>query len=82
MDDKNPINLEGEFISLMQELSAKIKANKEAGLYDEWDATVLQAKVQNVIDHGDTSRYGEQCPEGHGNIDECGWSPSMGYHCT
>ena len=81
-EDKKPLDLEDEFSRLMEEVLEKIKANEVGGLYAPWEASYLDRKVSNLIDHGDTTNYGEQCPEGHGNIDDCGWSPSMGYHCT
>jgi hypothetical protein len=81
-EDKNPLDLEAEFSRLMQGVLDQIKVNKDAGLYDDFEASDLEIKVKNFLDHGDSSNYGEQCPEGHGNIDDCGWSPSMGYHCT
>ncbi len=81
-EDKKPLDLEAEFSRLMEEVIEGIKHKEEAHIYAPWEASYLEQKVRNVVDHGDTSRNGEQCPEGHGNIDECGWSPSMGYHCT
>jgi hypothetical protein len=74
------MNLEEEFEKLMQEVIDKIQTKKDSGEYDEWDANDLIEKVKAVLDHGDTSRYGNRCPEGHSDPD-CGWSPSMGYHC-
>jgi hypothetical protein len=75
------MNLEQEFCKLMQEVIDKIQSKKDSGDYDAWDATELTEKVQSIMDHGDTSRYGSRCPEGHTDPD-CGWSPSMGYHCS
>jgi hypothetical protein len=80
-EDKKPLDLEVEFSNLMEEVILKIKANKKSGLYADWEASYLERQVKNLIDHGDTTNYGEQCPLGCGNIDDCGWSPSMGYHC-
>ena len=73
-------DLETEFKNLMQEVIDKIQAKKESGEYDSWDASELTEKVQGVLDNMDHSRYGEICPLGHDDPD-CGWSPSMGYHC-
>lgn len=74
------MDVEKEFETLMKEVLEKIEAKKKAGEYDSWDADDLASKVQAILDHGDTSNYGNRCPEGHSDPD-CGWSPSMGYHC-
>lgn len=74
------LDLEEEFQKLMQEVLDKIQAKKDAGEYDTWVAQELTDKVKSVLDQRDTSRYGNRCPEGHSDPD-CGWSPSMGYHC-
>jgi hypothetical protein len=75
------MNMELEFQKLMQEVIGKIQSKKDSGEYDEWDANDLVQRVRSILDHGDTSRYGNNCPEGH-NDSDCGWSPSMGYHCS
>lgn len=74
------MNLDQEFEKLMNEVVEKIKAKQTAGEYDKWDAQYLTSLVENIIDHGDTSRCGNKCPNGHDDPN-CGWSPSMGYHC-
>lgn len=74
------MNLDEEFQKLMQEVIDKIQSKKDSGEYDTWDAADLTERVKSVLDHGDTSRYGNRCPEGHTDPD-CGWSSSMGYHC-
>ena len=74
------MNIEEEFKKLMQEVIDKIKYKKEAGEYEYWDAAALTQRVVSILDHGDTSRYGDTCPDGHD--DDCGWSASMGYHCS
>jgi len=76
------IDLEEEFERLMNEVLDKIKASQIDGSYTPWEAEDLTGRVKNLLDHGDTSRFGNRCPEGHGDIEECGWSPSMGYHCS
>ena len=73
-------DLEEEFKKLMQEVNDKIKEKASNGEYDEWDAAALTEMVNNILNQGDTSRYGNVCPDGHDY--ECGWSPSMGYHCS
>ena len=75
------MDLEQEFQKLMHEVIDKIQSKKDSGEYDTWDANDLDRKVKSILDHGDTSNYGNQCPEGH-TYSECGWSPSMGYHCS
>lgn len=74
------IDIEEEFRKLMQEVVDKINDEKSNGGYNSFDAQYLITKVENCIDHGDESRHGFRCPEGHTDPD-CGWSPSMGYHC-
>ena len=64
----------------MQEVIDKIQSKKDSGEYDRWDASYLLERVENILDHGDISNHGNQCPDGHTDS-ECGWSPSMGYHC-
>lgn len=81
-EDKKPLDLEEEFSRLMQKVINEVRHACEEGLYTAFEASYLEHQLKNLIDHGDTTNYGEQCPEGHGNIDECGWSPSMGYHCS
>lgn len=75
------MDIEQEFQKLIQEALAKIRAKQEAGEYQVWEAGPLMEKFNGILDHGDTSRYGERCPHGHSDLD-CGWSPSMGYHCS
>jgi hypothetical protein len=75
------MDLEQEFQKLMQEVIDKIQSKKDSGEYDTWDAFDLDQKVKSILDHGDTSRHGNQCPDGHDDL-HCGWSPSMGYHCA
>jgi hypothetical protein len=74
------MNIEEEFQTLMQEAISKVEEKKSRGEIDQWDALNLIQKIENCLDHGDTSNYGNRCPEGHTDPD-CGWSPSMGYHC-
>jgi hypothetical protein len=74
------MDLELEFNKLMQEVLDKIKAKNTSGEYSPWEANDLSDKVLSVMDHGSTSNY-DSCPEGHTDPD-CGWSPSMGYHCS
>lgn len=74
-------NLDTEFKKLMEEVLEKIQEQKASGKYESWEAGELTDKVNAIIDHGDVSNFGRQCPEGHTDPD-CGWSPSMGYHCT
>lgn len=74
--------MEEEFNKLMQEVIDRINEKEQAGELTKWDALHLIDKVKAIIDHGDTSTYGIRCPDGHSDIDDCGWSPSMGYHCN
>lgn len=74
------IDLEEEFQKLMEEVIDKINDKENAGTYNSIIASNLITKIKSLLDHGDTSRYGNSCPEGH-NDPDCGWSPSMGYHC-
>jgi hypothetical protein len=74
------MNLEEEFQRLMQEVIANINSKVESGKYDKWNAQDLIQMVENILDHGDTSRYSNACPHGHQH--DCGWSSSMGYHCS
>ena len=74
-------NLDEEFQKLMDEVIDKIQSKKDSGDYDEWDTAELTEKVKSFLNHKNTSHYGNKCPEGHSDPD-CGWSPSMGYHCT
>lgn len=73
-------DIEDEFKKLMQEAIDKVNDKMTRGEYDLYEAQTLIDKVNNCIDHGDESRCGFRCPEGHTDPD-CGWSPSMGYHC-
>lgn len=75
------MDIEEEFQKLIQEALDKITAKKEAGEYEIWEAGSLTQKFESILDHGDTSNYGNKCPIGHSDPD-CGWSPSMGYHCN
>ena len=63
------MNLDEEFQKLMQEVIDKIQSKKDSGEYDTWDAAELTEKVKSVLDHGDTSRYGNACPDGHTDPD-------------
>lgn len=74
------IDIEQEFQKLIQEAIEKIKDKKELGEYESWEAGDLSRRFASILDHGDTSRFGNRCPDGHA-YPECGWSPSMGYHC-
>lgn len=74
------IDIEQEFQKLVQEAIDKIKAREKTGEYQVWESGELIQKFGSILDHGDTSRYGNICPDGHTH--ECGWSPSMGYHCN
>lgn len=78
---KQKVDLEQEFKNLMDNVLEDIEAKKYSGEYSIYDATDLSEKIKSILDHGDTSRYGNVCPEGHDNDLNCGWSPSMGYHC-
>jgi len=75
------IDIEEEFQILMREAIDRVNAKLAAGTYDTWEAQDLISKIDNILDHGDTSRCGNVCPQGHTDPD-CGWSPSMGYHCS
>lgn len=79
------MRLEEEFKRLMEEAmkeaKEKLKIKVDAGELDYVDSLELSTMFDNVLNHGDTSNYGEKCPDGHDDPD-CGWSPSMGYHCT
>ncbi len=74
------MDVEKEFQDLMNEVLEKIEQRKLNGKYEPWEGDELAEKVRSILDHGDTSRYGNRCPQGHDDPD-CGWSPSMGYHC-
>jgi hypothetical protein len=73
-------DIEDEFNKLMEEVKNKIQEKQDSGEYSKWDAQDLTEKVDSIISRADTSRYGNTCPDGHSDP-ECGWSPSMGYHC-
>ncbi len=80
------MNLDDEFTKLLESLRDKIKERQNNGTYDKYDADYLNTMLNNVLDHGDSTSYGLKCPYGHHEYDhegypECGWSPSMGYHC-
>jgi len=87
-------DLEEEFNRLVQEMYLII--NSRYGNYEisALEASNLTSKVeaktgvapdpqyaeQRTWDPNNDSRYGSRCPDGHADPD-CGWSPSMGYHC-
>jgi len=73
-------DIENEFKKLLEEVIERISNKESSGEYDSYDASRLTQMVNNIIEHGDSSNYGGHCPEGH-QYPDCGWSPSMGYHC-
>jgi len=78
-------DLEEEWEELMDDLSNKIIDKRNAGDLTEGEAYELLQKVKaaGILGNGATpteeaGQFGT-CPQGHGP--DCGWSPSMGYHC-
>lgn len=82
-------NLEQEFQKLMDEIVSQVidKCSRGEISYQERDDlihVIATRRYQNTPESGsgpDATRYGKECPDGHDDPD-CGWSPSMGYHCT
>jgi hypothetical protein len=72
------IDLEEEFQKLMENATKQIDSKLANGELTDDEAERLRDMINA---RPDTSRYGERCPEGHTDPD-CGWSASMGYHCT
>lgn len=78
------IDLEQEFQALMYKVTLTIEDKYQDGelSFDEAEALKNRIRDCRVLPATDTSRYGERCPDGHSDIESCGWSPSMGYHCV
>lgn len=73
------IDLEQEFEGLRRLVLNQISSKEQAGLYTEEEAEGLRTIVAARMISLENVPEDERCPEGH--VGDCGWSPSMGYHC-
>jgi hypothetical protein len=73
------IDLEQEFEMLKRLCLREIDNKQGNGLLTEEEAEGLRTMVAARMVSLENVPEDERCPEGHTH--DCGWSPSMGYHC-
>jgi hypothetical protein len=70
------MDIEAEYNRMMQQITDKIKAMKD-------DEEISAEAAKEIVDMVEDIFYDAErpCPE-HGPGLDCGWSSSMGYHCS
>jgi hypothetical protein len=69
------IDLEEEFRLLMEAAIKTIDDKENAGDFNSYEAQRLRDMVERQ-----QQEEADRCPQGH--TGDCGWSASMGYHCS
>jgi hypothetical protein len=74
------VDLEQEFQLLMQNAIKQINDKLSVGELTADEAEQL-TRIVNNRSQSIATQLAEVCPDCGDNIEHCGWSTSMGYHC-